>query len=98
MTDSERVVAIRQALKEHGYNNRKVGVRYDGYAIWLTIKDLAIDIKEIEQLAKGYESYERDLKRRKHFCVCKLCLRPNGLNASAGVEHISPSPHNKLAS
>lgn len=60
MTDSERVVAIRQALKEHEYNNRKVGVRYDGYAIWLTIKDLAIDIKEIEQLAKGYESYERD--------------------------------------
>ena len=60
MTDSERVVAIRQALKEHGYNNRKVGVRYDGYAIWLTIKDLAIDIKEIEQLAQGYESYERD--------------------------------------
>ena len=60
MTDSERVVAIIQALKEHGYNNRKVGVRYDGYAIWLTIKDLAIDIKEIEQLAKGYESYERD--------------------------------------
>lgn len=60
MTDSERVVAIRQALKEHGYNNRKVGVRHDGYAIWLTIKDLAIDIKEIEQLAKGYESYERD--------------------------------------
>lgn len=60
MTDSERVVAIRQALKEHGYNNRKVCVRYDGYAIWLTIKDLAIDIKEIEQLTKGYESYERD--------------------------------------
>lgn len=26
----------------------------------ITIKDLAIDIKEIEQLAKGYESYERD--------------------------------------
>lgn len=39
MTDSERVVAIRQALKEHGYNNRKVGVRYDGYAIWLTIAE-----------------------------------------------------------
>lgn len=60
ITDSERLAAIRQALKEHGYSNRKVGVRYDGYAIWLTIKDLAIDIKEIEQLAKGYESYERD--------------------------------------
>lgn len=60
MTDSERLAAIRQALKEHGYSNRKVGVLYDGYAIWLTIKDLAIDIKEIEQLAKGYESYERD--------------------------------------
>lgn len=60
MTNSERLAAIRQALKEHGYSNRKVGVRYDGYAIWLTIKDLAIDIKEIEQLAKGYKSYERD--------------------------------------
>lgn len=60
MTDSEKLAAIRQALKEHGYNNRKVGVRYDGYAIWLTIKDFAIDIKEIEQLTKGYESYERD--------------------------------------
>lgn len=60
MTDRERIAAIRKALKEHGYSNRKVGVRYDGYAIWLTTKDLAIDIKEIEQLAKGYESYERD--------------------------------------
>ena len=60
MTDSERIAAIRQALKEHGHSSRKVGVRYDGYAIWLTIKDLDIDIKEIEQLAKGYESYERD--------------------------------------
>lgn len=52
MTDRERIAAIKQALKEHGYSNRKVGVRYDGYAIWLTIKDLSIDIKEIEQLAK----------------------------------------------
>ena len=60
MTDRERIAAIRQALKEHGYSNRKVGVRYDGYAIWLTIKDLAIDIKEIEQLSKEYESYDRD--------------------------------------
>lgn len=60
MTDRERIAAIKQVLKEHGYNNRKVGVRYDGHAIWLTIKYLAIDIKEIEQLVKGYESYECD--------------------------------------
>ena len=60
MTDSERIAAIRKVLKEHGYSNRKVGVRYDGYAIWMTIKDLAIDIKEIEQLSKEYESYDRD--------------------------------------
>lgn len=60
MTDSERIATIRKALKEHGYNNRKVSVRYDGYAIWLTIKNLAIDIKEVEQFAQGYESYERD--------------------------------------
>lgn len=60
MTDSERIAAIRQVLKEHGYSNRKVGVRYDGYAILLTIKDLSINIKEIEKLTKGYESYERD--------------------------------------
>lgn len=60
MTDKERLAAIRKELKEHGYNNRRVGVRYDGYAIWVTIKELAIDKKEIESIAMKYESYSRD--------------------------------------
>lgn len=28
MTDNERLAAIRKELKEHGYNNRRVGVTY----------------------------------------------------------------------
>lgn len=60
MTDDERLAAIRKELKEHGYNNRRVGVSYDGYAIRLKIKELAIDIKEIENIAMKYENYSRD--------------------------------------
>lgn len=60
MTDNERLAAIRKELKEHGYNNRRVGVTYDGYAIRLTIKELAIEMKEIESIAMKYESYSRD--------------------------------------
>lgn len=60
MTDNERLAAIRKELKEHGYNNRRVGVSYDGYAIRLTIKELAIDKKEIENIAMKYENYSRD--------------------------------------
>lgn len=60
MTDNERLAAIRKELKEHGYNNRRVGVSYDGYAIWLNIKELAIDIKEIENIVMKYENYSRD--------------------------------------
>lgn len=84
MTDRERIAAIRQALKEHGYSNRKVGVRYDGYAIWLTIKDLDIDIKEIAQLTKGYESDE----------VTGEILSGGNTFVFAN----SPIQHNKLAS
>lgn len=60
MTDDERLAAIRKELKEHGYNNRRVGVRFDGYAIWVNIKELAIDKKEIESIAMKYENYDRD--------------------------------------
>lgn len=60
MTDKERLAAIRKELKEHGYSNRRVGVSYDGYAIRLTIKELAIEMKEIESIAMKYESYSRD--------------------------------------
>lgn len=60
MTDKERLAAIRKELKEHGYNNRRVGVSYDGYAIRLKIKELAIDKKEIENIAMKYENYSRD--------------------------------------
>lgn len=56
MTDSERVVAIRQALKEHGYNNRKVGVRYDGYAIWLTIKIWPLTSKKLSNSQKAMKA------------------------------------------
>lgn len=60
MTDKERLAAIRKELKEHGYSNRRVGVSYDGYAIRLTIKELAIEMKEIENIAMKYENYSRD--------------------------------------
>lgn len=60
MTDNERLAAIRKELKEHGYNNRRVGVSYDGYAIWLNIKELVIDKKEIENIAMKYENYSID--------------------------------------
>lgn len=60
MTDKERLASIRKELKEHGYNNRRVGVSYDGYAIRLNIKELAIDKKEIENIAMKYENYSRD--------------------------------------
>lgn len=60
MTDTERLTALRKELKEHGYNNRRVSVRYDGYAIWVTVKAFDIDKKEIENIAMKYENYSCD--------------------------------------
>lgn len=64
MTADERVKAIRAELKAHGYNSRRIGVtlKYAGYSsvINVTIKELAIDKKEIENIADKYKFFERD--------------------------------------
>lgn len=64
MTDKERCIAIRNELKQHGYNSRRVGVRYQiaGYsaAIYVTIKEKEIDKKEIENIAMKYNDIDRD--------------------------------------
>lgn len=64
MKDSERVQAIRNELKAKGYNSRRVGVqlKYAGYEaiICVTVKELAIDLKEIEQIARKYKDVDYD--------------------------------------
>ena len=64
MTDSERVQAIRNELKARGYNSRRVGVtlKYAGYEaiICVTVKELAIDLKEIEAIARKYKAVDYD--------------------------------------
>lgn len=59
MTTAETTQAVRNALKSNGYNNRKVSVTNDG-AIWVTVKDLDINIDDIEKLVKKYEHYYTD--------------------------------------
>lgn len=64
MTTKEIAQAIRNELKENGYNSRKVGVKFQfaGYSavIWVTIKDQSISKKEIENIALKYENVYRD--------------------------------------
>lgn len=64
MTDSERVKALRNELKEHGYNSRRVGVvcKYAGFSlvIRVTIKEREIDKKEIETIARKYNDVDYD--------------------------------------
>ena len=64
MSDRERVQTIRQALKEKGYNSRRVSVTYQiaGYSaiIRVTIKELEINKAEIENIVKGFNEIDRD--------------------------------------
>lgn len=64
MTDSERAKALRNELKEKGYNSRRVGVtlKYAGYEtiIRVTIKEREIDKKEIETIARKYKAVYYD--------------------------------------
>lgn len=62
MNTTEVAKTIRKNLKNDlGLNARQVGVRApDVYAVYVTVKDPAVDIKDVEKIAKAHESYERD--------------------------------------
>ena len=64
MSDEKRLELLRKELKDKGYSSRKIGVRhrYCGYSssIHVTIKDLNIDKKEIEAIAKKYSAVDYD--------------------------------------
>lgn len=69
MTTAETAKALRQELKRHGYNSRKISVRCRDYsAIWVTINDLAIDSKEIEKIAHKFEVYQTDERTGEILC------------------------------
>ena len=55
---------IKEELKDKGFNTKNISVREKsgGYstAYYVTIKDPTIDKDEVERIAEGRESYERD--------------------------------------
>lgn len=63
MNTTERAKEIRKALKEHGWNARKVSVRSDyfsmGSEIRVVIKDPAVDLETVEKIANEHESISR---------------------------------------
>ena len=61
MISTERTKEIRTKLKEaHGITSRQVSVRIrHGSSINIDINDPSVDIKEVENIAKGYESVDR---------------------------------------
>lgn len=64
MTTKEIAGKIRDDLKRRGYNSRKVGVRFEfcGYSsvIVLTVKDDALNLDNVRQWVRQYESIDRD--------------------------------------
>lgn len=61
MITTERTKEIRTKLKKaHGITSRQVSVRTrHGSSINVDINDPEVDIKEVENIAKGYENYQR---------------------------------------
>ena len=64
MTSKERSAAIRAELKKLGYNSKQVSVKsgncgYSGYS-HLTIKDMAVRIKEVKKAVRAFESVDYD--------------------------------------
>lgn len=64
MTTNERIKEIRKELKQKGYSNRAISIKNksSGYSdsINITIKDMSINKKEIQEMAQKHESYETD--------------------------------------
>jgi hypothetical protein len=64
MTTKELTATIRDVLKQRGYNSRKIGVRFEfcGYSsvVILTVKDYTLDIEQVREWVKKYESIDRD--------------------------------------
>lgn len=63
MNTTERAAEIRKALKEHGWNSRKVSVKSDyfsmGSSIDVVIKDADVDLETVEKIANEHESISR---------------------------------------
>ena len=58
---NETAKEIRRIIKEKfGYNSRKVSVRTRSGEINITVKDLSIPVKPIEEEAKKFQSIRRD--------------------------------------
>jgi hypothetical protein len=71
--------AIRKALKsQHGITSRQVSVRCDAGSIHCTIKDPAVKIATVEEIARPHEQYQRD-----HMTQCIL----RGGNTFVTVEY-----------
>ena len=76
-------------FKKLGYNSRKISVRKqcNGYsdAFYVTIKDINIDIEQIEKICKRFESYEVDERTQEILC---------GGNTFVFVEYDKKIPEN----
>ena len=51
---------IRKALKSHGITSRQVSVRSLHGSIYCTIKDPAVKLATVEEIARPHEHYQRD--------------------------------------
>jgi hypothetical protein len=60
MKMKEQAKSLRAELKKLNFSNKQISVVSDYSRILVQIKDQEIDIKDIENIAKKYESIGRD--------------------------------------
>ena len=79
MTTKDIAARIREDLKQRGYNSRKIGVKFDfcGYSsvIVLTVKDDTLDLDNVRQWAKKYESVDQDERTGETLCGGNTYIR-----------------------
>jgi hypothetical protein len=69
MRTSETSAAIRSELKAAGYNQKRVSVRKRSTgSVNVEILDPTANVEEIENIAKKYESYDRDERTGEILC------------------------------
>ena len=64
MTSTEKAKAIREALKEAGFNQKQISVKkqFSGYSVafYVTIRDTDIEKNTIKNIVNKFKSIDRD--------------------------------------
>lgn len=76
---------LRAALKQAGFNTRKVSVRQHSCTLYVTIRDASVSLTRVKAIAGAFESIDRDHATGEILCGGNTFVRVEYVDASAAL-------------